>query len=639
MNDNKQYIHPELLKHYEQELHFVREMGKEFAQRYSKVAEHLDLNSVECADPYVERLLEGFAFLSARIQIKLQAEFPKFTQHLLETVYPHYLSPIPAMSIIELTPDREGNITENGVVINKGEMLRSNHQENNTHCLYRTAHTVKLWPIEVTDIQYLNGAEANQYLPKSNHRYTHTDSSSENIKSGIKIQLDTFAELPFNQLSELDELDFFIKASPDLAGKIYEMLFANTLKVLVNPSSNKNIDTPHTIEPIGFNYSQSLLPYTDVSFEGYRLLQEYFNFPERFLFFKVTQLKQMLTQNMSNTTEIIILFDQSYDDLHSILNKQSFALNCTPIINLFKKTSDRVNITHQTHEHHIVIDRSQPMSYEVYQINNVLAFDQNSKVKQIFKPFYACNQHSVSSTHSAYYTLRREPRLQNNDYRNSRDYIGTEVFISLVDQTEKPYQGDLKELSIDLLCTNRHLPQKTRNSHRTMHLSFKDSNAPVNRIQAITQVTEPQPPHPEGDYAWRLISHLSLNYLSLLNNTGHHDKDHSANALKEILSLYIQHQTNSASKQIDGITHIDSKEVVRRLPHRGPITFGRGLEITVTCKESAFEGSSAFLLVAVLEQFFAKYVSINSFTQTRLKTLERGLVKTWPARCGTKAIG
>jgi type VI secretion system protein ImpG len=630
MSDNKQYIHPELLKHYEQELHFVREMGKEFAQRYSKVAERLDLDSIECADPYVERLLEGFAFLSARIQVKLQAEFPKFTQHLLETVYPHYLSPIPSMSIIEFTPDQDGSITENGVTINKGEMLRSNHIENNTHCLYQTAHTIKLWPIEITDIQYLSSTEANQYPI-----YT-----EQSIKSGIKVQLKTFADMPFQQLKEFNELDFFIKTSSDLAGRIYELLFANSIKVLINHAIDEKQESYYSLDPdcikaIGFKSEESLLPYTDVSFEGYRLLQEYFNFSKRFLFFKITQLKQAIKYNHNDTLELVFLFDNQSDSLQSTLNKDSLALNCTPIINLFKKKSDRITLSQHNHEHHIIIDRSQPMSYEVYQVNKVLAFDQGSKAKQTFKPFYACDKYSESALHNAYYTLRREPRLQHNDYRNSRDYIGTEVFIALVDQTEKPYQGDLKELSIDLLCTNRHLPQKTRNSHRTMTLSLKDSNAPINHIQAITQVTEPQPPHPEGDYAWRLISHLSLNYLSLLNN----QKDDSASALKEMLSLYIQDKTNSASKQIDGITRIDSKEVVRRIPDNGPITFGRGLEITITCKESAFEGSSAFILVAVLERFFAKYVSINSFTQTRLKTLERGLIKTWPVRCGTKAIG
>jgi type VI secretion system protein ImpG len=154
-------------------------------------------------------------------------------------------------------------------------------------------------------------------------------------------------------------------------------------------------------------------------------------------------------------------------------------------------------------------------------------------------------------------------------------------------------------------------------------------------VESVRCVAGPPPPRAAvatGETAWRLLSDLQLNYVSLLeNNAGE-----GAAALREMLTLYCDEFDSGARRQIEGLKAVSSQSIVRRIPLPGPITFGRGLEITLTCDDGAFEGTGAFLLGAVIQQFFARYVSINSFTETVLRTLERNEVARWPARLGTR---
>ncbi len=624
-----QKIHPELLKYYEQELQFTREMGKEFAQRYPGVAQQLDLDNFECADPYVERLLEGFAFLSARIQLKLDAEFPKFTQHLLETVYPHYLSPIPSMSIMQFVPDLAGGVSEQGFNLPKGTELRGKLAKNTqTRCKYHTAHDVKLWPIRIMEASYLSLGEASYYVK-----------SQDDIRSGIKLRLKTAGEMPFQMLSELNNLVFYLDGGGEIPNRVYELLFAYTESIVIQPASGKfnpawtRTLSANCIQTVGFKTEQALLPYTDISFQGYRLFQEYFNFPQRYLFFDLQNLSSAIQRCEQDELEIIFLFNEENKLLQDVLSAKNFSLNCTPAINLFKKSANHIRLSDRSTEHHVIPERTKPMDYEVYAISNVLGFDKNLQEKQQFRPFYACEGDDSVDGHQAYYSLRREPRLHTSNRQSSNDYIGTEVFISLVDASETPYSADLKQLAIGLTCTNRNLPQYSRSENGKTPFTMQD-DGPIERVYSLTGLTAPKPPHPEGEVAWRLISQLSLNYLSLLDQ----DQQKGAAALRQLLSLYSHNTSAKTRKQINGILSVESRQIVRRIPGGGPITFGRGVEIVLTCKDSAFEGSGVFLLGSIIEQFFSKYVSLNSFTQTVLKTVERGMIKRWPIRIGTKAI-
>ncbi len=621
---------PRFLKYYNQELQFMREMGGEFAKEFPKIAGRLGLDSFECADPYVERLLEGFAFLAARVQLKIDSEFPRFTQHLLSMVYPHYLSPIPSMAVVRFEPDlMEGSLAD-GFVVPRNSVLRSLlGKDDQTACEYRTAHEVTLWPLELYEANYISGSGAVASLGVPD---------VPDVKAAIRLCLRCTAGLNFDQLS-LSSLPLYLRGSGELPTRIYEQLVANGVGVVVRPNSGLadgsswyKLLSKKQIHIGGFDDSDAILPYTKRSFGGYRLLQEYFAFYERFLFLKVGGLDEAIRQCSGNELEIIVLLDRSEPLLENRLNKENFSLFSTPAVNLFPKRADRVHLTTNKTEYHVVPDRTRPMDFEVHSMKGVTGYGTSTESEQPFYPFYSVDNSVGSREKMAYFTNYREPRIFSarqrvNGPRSS--YVGSEVFVSLVDGNETPYSSNLRQLGIELLCTNRdlplHMPVGKGKTDFTM-----ESSAPVMSVRCITGPTKPRPAHSPSSVSWDLISHLSLNYLSLVNN----DEEKGAEALRDLLRLYSDENDVSTNKQIDGLLSVTSQSVIRRVPISGPMAMARGVEITLEFEESAFEGVGVFLLGAVLEQFLARYVSINSFTQTVIMSTSRGEIMRWPVRIG-----
>jgi type VI secretion system protein ImpG len=276
------------------------------------------------------------------------------------------------------------------------------------------------------------------------------------------------------------------------------------------------------------------------------------------------------------------------------------------------------------------------MDFEVHSVSNVEGFGDRQEPEQRFQPFYGGDERTWHSGNAAFYTVRREPRLLSSRQKlhgARSSYVGNEMFISLVDAADAPYSTQLRQIGMQLLCTNRDLPLQmpVGKSHTDFTL---DVGAPVESIRCVAGPTKPRASVAVGETAWRLLSHLQLNYVSLLGD-GHED---GAAALREMLTLYCDEFDSSARRQVEGIKAVSSQPIVRRIPVPGPITFGRGLEITLTCDDGAFEGTGAFLLGSVMQHFFARYVSVNSFTETVLRTLERNEVARWPARLGKRQI-
>jgi type VI secretion system protein ImpG len=623
---------PQFLEFYNRELQYIREMGGEFAQEFPKIAGRLGLDSFECSDPYVERLLEGFAFLSARVQLKLDAEFPRFTQHLLEIVYPHYLQPTPSMVIAQFAPDlAEGSLAK-GYVVPRHTSLRSVlGKGDQTACEYRTAHETTLWPLELAQAEYFNRDTANISLPP---RY-------QKARAGIRLQLETTAGLKFSELA-IDDLVLHLRGGGRRALQLYEQLFADAQAVLLRPADGSWIEARpgSSIRRVGFDESQSLMPPVPESFEGYRLLQEYFAFPQRYLFFQLTGLAAAAKRCGDKTLEIVILFERSDPGLENAVDAGDFALHCTPAINLFPRRADRIHVNDKEDEFHVVPDRTRPMDLEVFRIMAVTGYSEDGSDPLPFRAFYSMSdpESGTADPQTAFYTLRRMPRVLSSKQKRSgprSSYIGSEVFLSIVDGRHAPFSYDLSQLDVMILATNRDLPLSMPVGKSNTDFTL-EIGAPVKAVRCVAGPTEPLPSHDfvSGSHIWRLINHLSLNYLSLVNS----DARQGAAALRELLRLYADVYEADQRKQVDGVRSVESRAITRRLVGEGPMTFGRGLEVTLTCDEGAFEGSGAFLLGAVLSEFFSKYVSINSFTETILRTTERGEVKRWPTILGKKPL-
>lgn len=320
--------------------------------------------------------------------------------------------------------------------------------------------------------------------------------------------------------------------------------------------------------------------------------------------------------------------------LEGRVDASCFDLFCTPAINLFPKQLDRISLSDRFSEFHVVPDRNRPLDFEVFQLENVTGYGAVAGEEQEFRPFYLAKDADQES--GAFHTTHRVPRVltaKEKQFGKKSVYSGTEMYLSLVDANAAPYRSDLRQLGIRALCTNRHLPiQMAVGVGRTDFTM--DLGAPVASIRCISGPTIPRPSMAEGRFSWRLISHLSLNYLSLLDSSG----DDGAAAMREILRLYTEGSERQTLKQIEGLRTVRCRPIVRRVEAPGPITFARGLEIAATFDENAFEGTGVFILGAVLEQFFAKYVSLNSFTETVIKTQQRGDIIRWPPMMGRRPI-
>jgi type VI secretion system protein ImpG len=620
---------PRFLEYYQRELQFIREMGSEFAQQYPKIAASLDLGGTECADPYVERLLESFAFLTARIQLKMDAEFPRFTQHLLEIVYPHYLAPLPSMAVVQIQPDLKGGVTENGFILpRQTRLLSHSNVKGRSKCEFRSAHEITLWPIQIKEASYLPLGEALRYA----------GSGIKGVKAGLRLTLQTVQDFTFQQLN-IENLPLYLHGSGSLPFQLYELLLGHCVAVVLqggNKSSQayRKVLNKTSIQALGFDAQQALLPGKSTSFQGYRLLQEYFALPHRYLFVDIAQLQPALQDCNDTEIEIVILLKHNISEFEGLIDVSHFMLNCTPAINLFPKRTDRIHLKQQSTEHHIVVDRTKPNDFEVFSLEDVEGYGVGTATKQVFRPFYS-SQQDIGIGDCAYYTIRRQQTLEPTTSRAGKlktDYIGSEVFLSLVDASEAPYSTDLKQLGFEALCTNRDLPKMMLLGEGKTDFNWV-VNAPIEAVRCLVGPTDPEPSHAEGQHAWRLINHLSLNYLSLVNN----DSKQGAAVLRDLLRLYGNYAEPSIGQQIEGLISVHSKAVTVRIPVSGPMCFGRGLEITLNFDESAFVGAGCFLLGAVMEQFFRKYASINSFTQLIIKTRERGEIMRWPVRTGTRA--
>ena len=624
---------PRLLRYYSQELQHLREMGGEFAAEYPKIAGRLGLEGFECADPYVERLLEGFAFMAARVQLKIDAEFPRFTQHLSELVYPHFLAPTPSMAIVQLQPDLTDPALDAGYRVPRGAALRSVlGKDDATACEYRSAHDLTLWPIELVAVRFFTHAGSIEGVDAR---------LPSNVRAGLRLRLRTTNDAPFSTLA-LDRLVLHLRGGDELPGRIYEKLLGAVEGVLVLPGSRpgRHWTLPKTaLQPRGFGEDDALLPSGQRSFQGYRLLQEYFAFAQRFLFVELSGLGPAIRACGEQEIEIVVLLDQGDARLEQVLDASNIALNCTPAVNLFQRRADRIDLSLDRAEYHVLADRTRPMDFEVHRVESVTGYGSGAEAEQAFQPMYCARDlGDASSPEQAYYQIRREPRLlsqhKHQRQRGPRSsYVGSETYISLVDAREAPYRHDLRQLGLVLWCTNRDLPLSMPLGVGKTDFIL-EQGGPVRAVRVLGGPSQPFPSFAEGGTAWRLINQLSLNYLSLVDT----DQEQGARALRELLALYCHPLDSASQRQVEGVRSVAARRITRRLPAPGPIAFGRGLEITVTMDDAAFEGAGAFVLGAVLSHFFAQYVSINAFTETVVRTIGRGEIIRWPARGGACAI-
>lgn len=597
----------DLLDYYQRELLYLRNQGAAFARRYPKIANRLELSAAESPDPHVERLLESFAFLTARIQRNLDNDFPEIPAALLEVLHPQLMAPVPSMAIARFEVDPGQARSATGFSIPDNTPLYAQAKDGLT-CRFRTCYPTELWPIEVVAAGFHEPADF-RFLD-----------ARDDVASVLRVRLRCLGKFGFEDVAP-KRLRFHIAADPMIGGALYEMLFNQMLGIAVLPAgeSRPGRMLPETaVDAVGFAPEDDVLHYPDHAHQGYRLIQEYFTFPEKFLYFDLNGLG-----GFGSGAEADLLFLLSSGAPRRLpVDAGTFRLNCVPIINLFPKTTEPVRLDQTQVEYRLLPDSRWERSTEIHSILKVSGSSSFEDDSRLFKPYYSYDHHAALTGQGAFWIGRRRPT-------GRADLPGTEMSLAFVDLDFRPMRPPAQMVFAHALCTNRGLAEQLAPGTR---LEI-EVDAPVKSIACLAKPTTQISPPMRGDTLWRLVSNLSLNHLSLAG-----DGDPLA-ALREILVLYGSFGGATVAQQIEGIRSLECRRVVRRVGEDAWRGFCRGTEVSLLFDESLYAGSNPFLFAAVLDRFFGLYSAINSFTQLVIKSRQRnGIWKTWPPRIGERNV-
>lgn len=601
----------DLLTYYNRELTYIRRLAGEFAEAHPKIAGRLKLTADAADDPHVARLIEAVAYLSARIRVKVDDEFPELSQALLSVLYPNYLAPIPSMTVVQFSANPTATTSS---TIPRGTEIDIEATGDET-CRYRSCYPVQLLPVTVATAK-LGGrpivAPANPQAAAA--------------ASVLRLTLRCAGDTTFARLGS-DRLRFFLKGQYHEVFPLYELISNNALSVAIadGPAdSSPAIMGAAAISPVGFFEDEAVLPTDGRSFPGYRLLTEYFCFPEKFLFFDI-QLGPALTQKaLGNSFDVFIYLGTTSRELERSVTQDNFALGCTPMVNLFRQRAEPIRLTHEKLEYRVVPDARRVAGFEVHSVERVAASFLDGRETE-FLPFYGLTHGSGEDGGATFWHAARRQAGQ-----RSR---GTELFLTLVDLGLRPRDVDNAVLSVDTVCLNRDIPTSIPFGGGRPSLSSVEPLAAVAGMACLTPPT-PTLRLPLGhDHLWRLISHLSLNHLSLSGGP------QATDALREILRLYDFRDSADTRAVIDSILAVDMAPGSARLSEGLRSQFCRGVDITIEFDDQRWASSGLYLLASVLERFFGLYCALNTFTRLAIKVRGRsGVVKTWPPRAGIRRL-
>jgi len=610
----------QFLGFYEDELRFLRELGDEFSKDYPKIAKRLSLDSSEIKDPYTERLLEGFAFLTARVRMRLDGDFPDFSAAMLNMLSPIFTAPMPSMAILEFKPDLLDSAVTTGSTIGRGTSLRSRPGGIETACEFQLGHDVELRSLLVDEVEYADhDARLQEVFP-----------NRRNLRSLIRIRLRSGNDAILSDMA-LSTLEFYIAGQDDVPDQILGLISSAVQSLSYTPvgMDGKAITVPsHAIAVSGMSELENLLPQTPRTFSAYRLLKEYFALPARFRFFNVSMLGETIGRDDNSAFDINIGFDRAISGLGSKLSETTFRLYCAPAVNLFRRRADRIPFRPGREDHHVIVDRTRPDDFEVFSVEAVEGIKSSEDDRLAFAPLYASFEHDRQTTVDTFF------QTTSSDWRsrNSRKlvYGGTETFVSLADGNGQPPDLDIKQLAVDTVCTNRGLPEMLRSG---AEFTMQSGASTVASVTALVGPTQPRRSWVRDRISWKLLNALSVNHL---NFDGTPEKN--ADLLRRMLMLFIDPDDQVTVMMVEGVLQLEAVPITCRLPVPGPASIVRGLEFRLTVRREAFRGVGVIGLALVLREYFARAVTINTVAKLSLYSENQGMIAAWPIQSGTRKI-
>jgi type VI secretion system protein ImpG len=593
----------ELLPFYQRELAYLRHMGAAFARRFDKVAGRLEVGPEQGRDPHVERLIESFALLTGRVQYNLDAEFPLITAGLLGILYPQFLDPVPSMTIARFDADPARVKLTSGYTVPKGTPLFAEGEDGSV-CRMRTCYPVTLWPVAVTGADVATPDQLDVEVPDA--------------VAVLRIRLASLGA-PLHTF-DLGTLRLFVRADPILSARLYELLTCQVRWIGVRTPGSGPVRRLRrgAVAPVGFAADEDVLPYPPHAQPAYRLLQEYLEFADKFLFLDVTGLD---TAGLDREAELVFALNRTPPRQLEV-DRDTFVPGCAPVINLFTRPSEPIRLTQRRTEYRLVADLRHERTTEVHSVRSVSASPLPGEGSAVVAPFFSFDHAHTERAPSVYWLSRRETT-------GRADLPGTDVWLSFVDLDLKPAVPPERTVYAHVLCTNRSLAEQLPAGARLQ----VEQPLPVHAISCLRKPTPQRTPILGGSTAWKLVSQLSLNHLSLAGG------EVALQALREIVRLHGGNPNAQVDRQLLALRSMTSRPVVQRIGADAWRGFVRGTEITLEIDERAFAGGNPMLFAAVLNHFFALYASVNAFTQLVVTSTQRPEVwKQWPPMIGYQPV-
>lgn len=602
----------EFLDHFQRELDFLLHEGEAFAGEHPLIAGRLRLGDQQAPDPHVERLRQSFAFLAARIHAKLEDDYPELSDAMLGVLYPHLTSPVPSMAVVEAELDLSQSIPTSGKPIGHKTKFISKSVGGGGPLQFRSAGETTLWPIRVKSLRVDHPTREEAGLGKG-------------VNAVLRLTLESPGEHSFGAL-ELDHLRLYLKGASRIAYELHEVLCTRLAGVRVRAGTHSFDLDPGKLQPVGFDASEAMLEYPHRSFAGYRLLQEYFAFPVRFLFLDLCGLARMRGWE-EHELEITFALERELRVDTQDVDATNISLACIPLVNLFSKTADPIPVDARESEFPVHPDEKRPLDFEVYSISKVVGLSTRGEDELEYAPFYSLRHGHAAEGPDVYWHAHRRPSRRKGDR-------GTNAALSFVDLQMRRSAPVDRMLHVETLCTNRDLPSQVSNWRQDDDFSIEN----VTGVAIVRCVHVPTPSRRlagRGAAHWRLISHLSLNYLSLVRE--------GRDALREILRTYDFERSASTSDQIEGIEAVDSESALRWILAPNGSGYCRGTRTSLVLDRRHFLGASPYLFASVIERFLGLYCSINSFSELVLSTFDTSIeqqevICQWPPRTGEQPV-
>ncbi len=611
----------ELLEYYERELTYLRQMGGEFARKYPRVAGRLLLDGDSCEDPHVERLLEGFALMAARIHRRIDDDFPETSEALLNMIYPAFLRPIPAMTVVECLSDPAQGKKTAGERIPRGTPMVTKATVDGMPCRFQSAYDVDLWPFSVAEAEW-----------RQAERLQHPVRASGEVQAvaAARLLLRCFPDVSFQGLP-LSRLRFYLSGDASVVYNLYEMISAHCIEIqLRNPKNRAQILSlrPDRIRMVGFEKDESVLPQDRRSAEAHRLLQEYFTIPEKFLFFDLSGLEALGESGFAEEAEIILLFSrferpERQQVMELGVSARTFRLGCTPVVNLFSQTAEPILLSQTKHRYTIIPDAKHTEKMEIFSIHEVIAANPRLRQSVVLEPVNAHRHQTRDQKDLAFWTASRH-------FNELGEREPSTMTISIVDLNGELRNPEADVLTVRTLCTNFDLPSRLAIGAAEGDLEAI-GHAAAKTITILRRLTPSfDPPQGKGQ-AWRMVSLLSLNYLSLT--------EEGRTAMQEILRLHNFTDASHHENHIGSILKLSCTPHFALVQSEYGLVPARGTRVQVELDEQQFAGGGAFLFAGVIDRFLAGYASMNSFSQLTVRTnLRKEVMRSWAPRAGAKVL-